>query len=766
MIEAKDIDWSMIPRPGILDYVNENFTVYPSAYSKGFNDPQNDFLIGQSGGFLMKMDFIFKKMDRFRAASIHYTKHGVYTIHARGTLAFKHFWRTETRRRRFGMTANCKLYRKDIEAYDNATTDEEREALLHPLTITGAHYNYLNYSRIMRTRTEEESKEYHKRGQFKNIPKIKDFPRPWDGDYWKFKVDQFAGFNDYNTVSGKARRKGYSFKEASDSANLVNLNAAISVLHGAHEDKYLTDEGALTYMTKVNLDWYEIQTFWVRNFLSEDLSSLETGYKLSKEGNKSFGFMSKLISAGCARNESALVGKDAYKIKVEEAGKFPNMEEVLGVTLSTTESGATRSGNVSIFGTGGTKGANWEAFEKVFFNPALIDAIPMENIWSINGRSKVCSYFHPQILNYEPHIDEDGNSDLEQAFIVDYVDKVNKQKLLSTEKYIIYIGQRANTPEEAFSQSELSIFTSPELIAHYEYIKRNIDEIMYVDGMFVDDSGIIRFYGEKDLKDINAKFHPFIENYPHRDDQDVHGCVRKLKDPLRIQGEIPKGLYRVTMDTVGIDKDKNGITSKHSLVSISVRAIKNDEYHHSSELMAHYIGRMEERESTDLLALNMCKYYNADMLVETDRGETVANFKKWGESKRLATEPNIVWSTNKYKPSETLGMVIGGATRKLEGYKLVREMLYRIIGTRADGTPLRVFHKYKSVRMLAELLKHNPDGNFDSISDLILQAYDEKRIELVKKYKLEKNKNNANANSGLNYKKMNNPLKRLYYGNW
>ncbi|MCK4501087.1 hypothetical protein KAU11_11365, partial [Candidatus Babeliales bacterium] len=426
VITEADIDWKEVPRPGLLDYVKSDFSLFPSA-SDEYLDVDNDFLIGNSGGFLMKMDFIFVGTDNFRRAAMFHDVHKRYSFTEKRSREYKQFWREETKRRRFGMTSNCKLLKSDVaEYYHPNTTKEEKESLLKPLHITGDHYNYLNYSRIMRTRNEVELLEIKKRGITTKIPKKAAFPRFWDGDYWNYKVDLLANSNGFNLVKGKARRKGYSFKAAADSANVVNLVPDISVLHAAYKENYLIKKGMLTYMTKANLDWYELETYWHRGYISESLKELETGYKLPTS-NITHGFKSKLISSACERDESALMGKDAYKIKIEEAGKFPNLLSVMGVTLSTLETGDMNTGDLVIFGTGGTKGANWEAFELYFFSPKVIDALPMENIWSYSQRDRVCGYFHPQILNYEPHIDNDGNSDLEASFKKDYVSKKNKE---------------------------------------------------------------------------------------------------------------------------------------------------------------------------------------------------------------------------------------------------------------------------------------------------------------------------------------------------
>jgi len=739
LITESDVKWDEVPRVGLLDYVNSDFSEFDKIDPK-YHDEDDDFRIGASNGFLMKMDFIFVDTYKFRQAAIHHETHKRYTFEDPGTREYKMFWREETKRRRFGVTYKCKLLKEDVAVYYHQdTTDEEKKALLHDLHITGDHYNYLNYSRINRTRNKEELAELREKGVISNAPKITAFPRFWDGDYWNYKVEQFSSLNGFNLVKGKARRKGYSFKAAADSANLINLIPSISVLHAAYKDRYLTGKGMLTYMTKLDLDWYELQTYWVRNYLSEDLREIETGYKL-KTSNIGHGFRSKLISAPCERDESALMGKDAFKIKIEEAGKFPNLFSVIGVTLSTLESGDATSGTMSMFGTGGTKDANWEAFELYFFNPHLINALPLENVWSYDQRDKVCGYFHPQIMNYEPFIDIDGNSDLEGAFKRDYVNKKNKEGTLSTEEYILYVGQRANTPEEAFSQNESSMFVSTGLLDHYSYVKRNQDEIYYVDGMYVDEGTRSNFIPIKKLRELGLEFGPYITFYPHKATDNVSGCIRKFYEPHRVNGVIPDNLYRVTMDGIAVDKTKTKITHKHSLVSLTVRAIENTSFPHNNVVVARYIGRRDTMAETDKIALSLCKAYNAKILIETDRGETVKNFNLWQESRWLLTEPNIAWSVDAIKiPSKRVGMTLGSAKRKEAGLMMLYEWLYKIRGYNEEGEPIFQYQTITDIRGLSELIRHNAQGNFDTISDWILLAFDEKRVALTKNYTMGRN---------------------------
>ena len=138
--------------------------------------------------------------------------------------------------------------------------------------------------------------------------------------------------------------------------------------------------------------------------------------------------------------------------------------------MSNSESGAMRIGTIRVYGTGGTKGANWEAFSNCFYNPGKNDMLPMENIWDANSRHAVCGFFFPQIWDYEPFI-EDGNSLLFASWKDDYDKKRGAEKEKDAGEYNIYVGQRANSPNEAFTNTQENIFHSPELTNHINAIK-------------------------------------------------------------------------------------------------------------------------------------------------------------------------------------------------------------------------------------------------------------------------------------------------------
>lgn len=726
-------------RSPFIDYILEDKESYKPLSSsvcrftgKPWIDRDNDFLIGESGGVLMKIDFVFVGTEIFSRVADFYEKHGCYCLELDDSPNAIKFWQREMDRRVKGVQAYCKLYIKDIPAYLAAKSDAERKALLHKVRITGDHYNYLNYGRIERAPNEKERKQLDKEGRFK-VNTVEGFPRFWDGDYWNFKIDELIANNSCNLCKAKARRKGFSYKRGSQAANTINANKNVTVTLAADQMDYLTEKGATSYMVKVNLDWYEDKTYWRRGYLSENFDKgIELGYKKSKEGQKAFGFRSKLLSVAIGKNESAAVGKKAIETDFEEAGKCPNLQKALDVMMSNSESGAMRIGTIRVYGTGGTKGANWEAFSNCFYNPGKNDMLPMENIWDANSRHAVCGFFFPQIWDYEPFI-EDGNSLLFASWKDDYDKKRGAEKEKDAGEYNIYVGQRANSPNEAFTNTQENIFHSPELTNHINAIKYDKSNHFYEDGWYILDDGRVRFVTKQECIERaifgSDRFHEYITDVPHNSKTDVHGCIREFYSPIPNDGS----LYFISYDPYRVDKNKEEVSTKNSLASFQVWMRTNSKTPYMGKrLVASYCGRLDTMEAVDKLVLYACLRWNCKVLYEAGTGELVTNFKKWGYRDKLLKDPSSYINRSVDGPRITgYGIVIGDGDIKLEGMRMVRDFLYEIVGKTSDDTPIYRFNQIYDISFLLELDRFIFGRNADRLSSAIVAMFEFRKDSLL-----------------------------------
>ena len=723
-----------------IDYLCEDKSKYPKASesisyitNKPLYDPDNDFLIGKSGGILMNIDFIVINIERLSKAADTFDEYGTYCDYDPSTPAYESFWQRETSRRKKGVFIKAKLYYKDIpKFFDANTTDEERESLLQPLRITGAHYTYLNYGRIERTPNDKERARLKREGA-EHVETVMGFPRYWDGDYWNFKIDEFIANNKFHLTKAKARRKGFSYKRGSQAANTINLFPNVTVTLAADQLAYLTDKGATTFMAKKCLDHFEEHTFWKRGYISEVIDDILMGYRVSTKGLKNFGWLSNLYSVAIGKNESAAVGKKAIEIDFEEAGKCPNLQKALDVTLSNTESGAISVGTIRVYGTGGTKGANWAAFSKAFYNPKMNKMLCMENVWDINKRHEVCGFFFPQVWDCEPYV-ERGNSIIFTAYAWDKQDKENHFHNNDNETHIIYKAQRANTPAEAFINTTENMFASPELNLHISDLINDNATRFFQDGWIVvndlGNSNKAEFIPKAECikRDIFGKgrFHEFVNQVPHGSRDDTHGCVRMYYRPFLVNGEVPKDLYFTVVDAYKVDKAQKDVTDKHSLYSAQVWMRSNiiTPYPNQKLLVCEYIGRLDTMEQNDIVTMGMCLMYNAECCPEAGTGETVSNFIKYKLRRYLMLDPTNANTRKLTNPNNNdYGIVIGDGDKKYNGLRMLKEFIYEPLSYTADGKPIRRLKSISSVRLLLECQRFTAEGNFDHISAAIVAMY-------------------------------------------
>lgn len=723
-----------------IDYLCEDKSKYPKASegisyitNKPLYDPDNDFLIGNSGGILMNIDFIVINIERLSKAADTFDEYGTYCDYDPSTPAYESFWQRETSRRKKGVFIKAKLYYKDIpKFFDANTTDEERESLLQPLRITGAHYTYLNYGRIERTPNDKERARLKREGA-EHVETVMGFPRYWDGDYWNFKIDEFIANNKFHLTKAKARRKGFSYKRGSQAANTINLFPNVTVTLAADQLAYLTDKGATTFMAKKCLDHFEEHTFWKRGYISEAIDDILMGYRVSTKGLKNFGWLSNLYSVAIGKNESAAVGKKAIEIDFEEAGKCPNLQKALDVTLSNTESGAISVGTIRVYGTGGTKGANWAAFSKAFYNPKMNKMLCMENVWDINKRHEVCGFFFPQVWDCEPYV-ERGNSIIFTAYAWDKQDKENHFHNNDSETHIIYKAQRANTPAEAFINTTENMFASPELNLHVSDLINDNATRFFQDGWIVvndlGNSNKAEFIPKAECIKRNifgkGRFHEFVNQVPHGSRDDTHGCVRMYYRPFLVNGEVPKDLYFVSVDAYKVDKAQKDVTDKHSLYSAQVWMRSNTitPYPNQKLLVCEYIGRLDTMEQNDIVTMGMCLMYNAECCPEAGTGETVSNFIKYKLRRYLMLDPTNANTRKLTNPNNNdYGIVIGDGDKKYNGLRMLKEFIYEPLSYTADGKPIRRLKSISSVRLLLECQRFTAEGNFDHISAAIVAMY-------------------------------------------
>lgn len=708
-----------------LEYINEDKSHYKHAKDEGFDDPDDLFLIGDSGGFLLNIQpgdkfvntYLFTEMADF------YRKYKKYTNYKEDSIPHRQFRKREEYRRLNGFTAPCLL----------------RNGVVQNVRITGHHYNFLNYTMMEQLDTSKV-----KAGNKASVgAKHYDFSKFIDAQFWTFHIIDFAKRNGFHLIIDKTRRGGFSYIMAAKSANTLNLQPRKIVIHVAADKKFLTATGGLTDFTINNLRFYETKTPFVKGILSTDKENFRLGFKLPNGVVSPKSWQSALFSVSAMNNPDCAIGKDAIDVNVEELSTMENFDDFMAVTEPAMRTGSYVTGNLTCWGTA-TSG-NMQVFEQNFYSPKSFHFMPFENVWDKDSRNEICGYFKAYAWGLQGQLgdkfamDKDGNSDLEIGLRIAHNERINKKQTAKTfADYINYLGQYALMPAESFSSATENIFSSEELLAWEERLRTDNSFKFYVDGWLFENNGKVEFKTNARIEAeggvFNKDYWDWIEGVPRKGHEHPHGCIRKWFNPMKVpyhdnQGQLitgtPPGMYSISYDPVGVNKENKLITNKHSHNSINVWMNPCQYNGFKTALVCAYYGRPEKLEEADKVCLLLAKYYNCvgTTGVEINRGETVSNFTKWKALKYLMKDPVQIWDTTlKGAIVGTYGVNMSDGAKKLEGLRLLKEMLYTVIGTDDLGNDVYLFQTIYDYQTILELKKWNSLGNFDRVSQMIIRA--------------------------------------------
>ena len=716
---------STIKNYPFLNYINEDKSHYKHAKDAGYDDPDDLFLIGDSGGFLLNINpgDKFVNTHLFTEMADFYRKYKCYTTYREDSIPYRQLRKREEYRRKYGFSAPCLL----------------QNGVIKNIRITGNHYNFLNYTMMEQLNTST-TKSSHKASVG---AKFYDFSKFIDAQFWTWHCLEFARRNGFHFIIDKTRRGGFSYMMAAKTANTLNLEPRKVVIHVAADKKFLTATGGLTDFTINDLRFFETKTPFVRGILSTDKENFRLGFKLPNGIVSPKAWQSALFSVSAMNNPDCAIGKDAIEVNVEELSTMENFDDFMAVTEPAMRTGSYVTGNLCCWGTA-TSG-NMQVFEQNFYSPKAFNFMPFENVWDKDCRNEICGYFKPYCWGLQGQIgdryamDENGNSDLELGIRIAYNERQKKKDTAKTfADYINYLGQYALMPAESFSSATENLFSSEELLAWEERLRTDNSFKFYVDGWLFDINGKIEFKTNARIEaeggKLNQDYWDWIEGVPRKGHEHPHGCIRKWFNPIKVpyfdkDGKqvigTPPGLYSISYDPVGINKENKLITNKHSHNSIKVWMNPCTYNGFKTALVCAYYGRPEKLEQADRVCFYLARYYNCigTTGVEINRGETVSNFTKWKALKYLMRDPVQIWDTSiKGAVVGSYGVNMGDGAKKLEGLRLLKEMLYSVVGKNDLGEDIYLFQTIYDYQSILELKKWNSLGNFDRVSEMIIRA--------------------------------------------
>lgn len=540
-----------------------------------------------------------------------------------------------------------------------------------------------------------EQKERYKELQLEALDKLKLRVKP--------SPDHLNG--GYNMIVGKARRKGYSYKNGAICANTYNTKRKSLTIVGAHEKKYLFPKGTMQ-MSSDFLNYLNIETGWrkSRDYVDR-IDHRKASFRETLAGGIDVerGYQSEIMAVTFMDKPDAARGKDAYYVLLEEAGAFPNLEDAYKATAPGLRAGKFMTGQIIIFGTGGDMESGTADFAKMFYNPVGYKLMPFINIWDDNAENTLCGFFHPFYMNHEGYMDEQGNSMIEEALADE--EKEREEIVKSAAGSSILQGrvqEYPKSPSEAFLTVSFNDFPIVELRNQYNKVIR--------ERLHVKRAQPVHLYRDEDGKarikpDLVKSLEPIWDYVPKT--QNLRGAVVMWEAPIE---NAPKGLYKIGYDPY---RQVNGT----SLAAIYVyKGTHKFSLSHKNTIVAQFVGRPKDPDDVNAIAAMLAELYNTEVMHENE----VTHVKSWFERNKklryLAAQPDEVISANitNSKVSRIYGMHM---VEKLKdaGEKYIKQWLLEIRDFDENGNGIMNLQTIEDPGLLEELILYSRKGNFDRI---------------------------------------------------
>lgn len=644
---------------------------------------------------------ILEDTDYFRPSAIHYQQYGCFTKlkpNANPNSEFGKWIREEVRR--------C------WEGYVRPSDGE---------WITGDMYFFLNYCPILLIKKDENNK---------SIRTI-DFPRFWDGHYYKSHYLNQCRNEGHHASELASRGKGKSLFAASMLAKRFilgeskNVNKKVQCVATASERKYIQGAFQLLDMFQYYIDFCANNTEFPRQRITSSLQNLAwtMGY-VDSETNTRRGTENSVIGITSKDDESKLRGSRGVLYLLEEAGSFPRLLNLYQVLRPSVEDGNSVWGLIYLYGTAGDSDSDFSSMQELMYNPNGYNIKAVNNVYDKEGQGrKQFTYFFPGYMNRADCYDEDGNSDVNKALLEILLDRY-KVKYNSTDINAITkrIAEIPITPQEAILKTKDNIFPIAEITKRLNEIDNNPNfyDDTYIGDLVINNKGNIEF-------SPNTLDMP-IRDFPTKDNK-VKGAIEIFEMPQEVHGKIPKDRYIMSLDNY-----ENDEAQSMSLGSMFVLDLWTD------RIVAEYTGRPMFADDLNEICRKLCLFYNAKVMVENNKKNTFSYFSRMNSLHLMADTPEYLKNKQLIKTTG-FGNASKGITATLPiknfALGLIRDWLLKPVTITKEEenevveytVPNLSFIKNRA--LLKELMLYNPAINVDRIMSLCqLMLYREEKMIL------------------------------------
>lgn len=489
----------------------------------------------------------------------------------------------------------------------------------HTWYLTRDYYMWLNFLPIY----DKEEKKYG-------------FAKVRDAQYHMALYELLAELNYKHSAILKKRQIASSYFHMGKIINTYWFEEGSTCKIGASLKDYINDKGSWKFLDEYKTFLNE-HTAWYRPSNPEKVLLWQQQIEV-KVGNRktSRGLKSKIQGASFEKNATTGVGGPTTYFFHEEAGIAPKMMQTYEYLRPAMSSGMVTTGMFIAAGSVGDLD-QCEPLKDMILNPTANDIYAVEtDLMDADGTIGLAGLFIPEQWSMPPHIDEYGNSLIEEALEAIRLERLKWKADLNPEQYQLRISQKPMNIAEAFAYRKESIFPqgiiSKQLkkIEEKEYAYEHIELERTQEGILAKRSNKL----------------PISEFPVNKKAQDKTGCLVVWERPIT---NPEFGAYYASIDPVSEGKT----TTSDSLCSIFVyknsveitRETPNGLEHfiEPDRIVASWCGRYDDINKTHEQLELIIEWYNAWTLVENNISLFIQHMISKKKQKYLVPKQQILF---------------------------------------------------------------------------------------------------------------------------
>ena len=447
---------------------------------------------------------------------------------------------------------------------------------------------------------------------FDKEQQIFDFAKIRDAQYHMALYELLAELNYKHVAILKKRQIASSYFHMAKLLNQIWFEAGVTLKIGASLKDYINEKGSWKFLDEYAAFLNE-HTAWYRPMTPHKVMMWQQKIEVRKGDRKNeVGLKGTMQGMSFEKDPTNGVGGPVKYFFHEEAGIAPKMDHTYEYMRPAMRSGLLTTG---VFIAAGSVGdlSQCLPLKDMILNPTSKDIYAVEtDLIDEKGTTGLSGLFIPEQWSMPPHIDDYGNSLVEDA--LEALDKQFKQwkEELAPEDYQLRISQHPRNIREAFAHRTVSVFP-PHLLAAQE---RRIEEKEYA-YEFLDISADAE--GKAIVTKSNKR--PIMEFPVNKKTEDKTGCVVVWERPI---ADPQFGQYYASIDHVGEGKT----TTSESLCSIYIMkapvqvarhtGTEIETYIEQDKIVAAWCGRYDDINQTHKQLELIIEWYNACALVENN----------------------------------------------------------------------------------------------------------------------------------------------------